>query len=70
MFVKKKQKMEMALSNFFKLKFEGYPLTLIGHTSGVLSVAFGKGNILASGSYDNSVKIWNAENGQLIIFHN
>ena len=37
-----------------------------GHTDWVESVAFGEGNILASGSYDNSVKIWNAENGQLI----
>ena len=37
-----------------------------GHTYWVLSVAFGEGNVLASGSYVNSVKIWNAENGQLI----
>ena len=40
--------------------------TLNGHTYSVLSVAFGQGNILASGSYDRSIKIWNAENGQLI----
>ena len=37
-----------------------------GHTYWVWSVAFGQGNILASGSGDRSIKIWNAENGQLI----
>ena len=41
-------------------------MTLNGHTDPVWSVAFGEGNVLASGSYDKSVKIWNAENGQLI----
>ena len=35
-------------------------MTLNGHTDWVESVAFGEGNVLASGSYDNSVKIWNA----------
>lgn len=35
-----------------------------GHTSRIYSVAFGKGNILASGSL--TIKIWNSTNGALI----
>ena len=41
-------------------------MTLNGHTDCVWSLAFGQGNILASGSGDRSIKIWNAENGQFI----
>lgn len=37
-----------------------------GHTKSVFSVAFVHGEILASGSGDNTIKIWNITDGQLI----
>jgi len=40
---------------------------LSGHTSGVNSVAFsGDGSKVVSGSSDKTVKIWSADNGELI----
>ena len=39
---------------------------LTGHTGPVNSVAFGEKNVLASGSGDNTIKIWNITNGQVI----
>jgi WD40 repeat protein len=39
---------------------------LSGHTSGVSSVAFsGDGSKVVSGSSDETVKIWSADNGEL-----
>ncbi len=41
--------------------------SLIGHNNGVWSVAFSPdGKVLASGSVDKSIKLWNVANGQLI----
>ena len=41
--------------------------TLIGHTGGVISVAFSpNGKRVASGSGDNLVKIWDTETGALL----
>ena len=38
-----------------------------GHSSGVRSVAFSSdGNTIASGSWDNSIKLWNPQTGDLI----
>jgi WD40 repeat protein len=40
-------------------------LTLEGHSGGVTSVAFSPdGKRIVSGSYDNTVKVWDAETGQ------
>jgi WD40 repeat protein len=40
---------------------------LSGHTEVVTSVAFsGDGSKVVSGSWDNTVKIWSADNGELI----
>ena len=40
------------------------PLTLKGHSGGVLSVAFSPaGKLLASGSTDNTVKLWDTDTG-------
>ena len=35
-----------------------------GHTSFVGSVAFGPGDLLASGSYDNTIKLWDMKTGK------
>jgi WD40 repeat protein len=41
--------------------------SLTGHSGAVWSVAFSpNGNLVASGSRDNLVKIWNAETGALV----
>ena len=41
--------------------------TLNGHTSTVTSVCYSpNGQYLASGSWDNSIRIWNTNNGQLL----
>jgi WD40 repeat protein len=40
---------------------------LSGHTSTVWSVAFsGDGSKVVSGSWDNTVKLWSADNGEVI----
>ena len=40
--------------------------TLNGHGSSVLSVAFDSNNILASGSSDRTIKLWNKNTGHLL----
>ena len=41
--------------------------TLEGHSSSVRSVAWSRdGQTLASGSYDNTVKLWNVQTGDCI----
>ena len=40
--------------------------TLTSHTSSVWSVAFSNTGLLASGSFDYSVKVWNPETGSLL----
>ncbi len=41
--------------------------TLVGHNSDVESVSFNPaGTIIASGSQDNTVKLWNMANGQIL----
>ncbi|GAB5593676.1 SCF ubiquitin ligase complex subunit cdc4 [Umbelopsis nana] len=39
--------------------------TLTGHTQSVRAIA-ARGNLLVSGSYDNSMRLWNIETGRLI----
>ena len=40
---------------------------LVGHTRGVTSVAFSQdGKHIASGSYDRTVRIWDAETGDAV----
>jgi WD40 repeat protein len=39
---------------------------LEGHSDGVLSVAFSpNGEILASGSHDNSIRLWDSSTGKV-----
>ena len=40
--------------------------TLSGHGSSVKSVAFDSNDILASGSYDRTIKLWNKNTGDLL----
>ena len=40
--------------------------TLSGHGSSVLSVAFDSNDILASGSSDSTIKLWNKNTGGLL----
>lgn len=41
--------------------------TLIGHSGGVTSLSFNQdGLVLASGSDDTTIKLWNTETGELI----
>ena len=40
--------------------------TLGGHGNWVLSVAFDSNNILASGSGDSTIKLWNKNTGDLL----
>jgi len=40
--------------------------TLIGHVDAVYSVAFDSNDILASGSYDSTIKLWNKNTGDLL----
>ena len=39
---------------------------LIEHEGGVWSVAFASGGILASGSEDKTIRIWNVDTGDLV----
>jgi len=40
--------------------------TLSGHGSSVLSVSFDGKGLLASGSYDNTIKLWNTKTGECL----
>ncbi|KAI8982589.1 WD40-repeat-containing domain protein [Pilobolus umbonatus] len=42
-----------------------FKFSLVGHTNSVRSVA-AHGNLLVSGSYDNSVIVWNLETGRMV----
>jgi len=47
---------------YWKRQFQRGHVTLKGHTSGVTSVAIsGDGKRIVSGSYDNTVKVWDAD---------
>jgi predicted Ser/Thr protein kinase len=49
---------------YLRRKTEGTPLTLRGHTNTVFSVAYSPdGTRLASGSFDGTVKVWDARSG-------
>jgi hypothetical protein len=54
-------------TKFWDLKTEKVILTFSGHSSGVSSVAFSAdGQILASGSWDKTIKIWHCEKPKLL----
>ena len=40
--------------------------TLEGHAEEVLSVSFNQNNLLASGSWDNTIRIWNTQTWSLV----
>ena len=40
--------------------------TLLGHRSNVLAVSFDTGHMIASGSADNTVKLWDKNTGNLL----
>jgi WD40 repeat protein len=40
--------------------------TLIEHASGVCSVFFDRNEMLASGSWDKTIKLWNKNTGDLL----
>ena len=51
------------LSNGFTQDYVRYK-TLIGHTAAVVSIAFSPdGKAIASGSWDNTIRLWNADTG-------
>lgn len=41
-------------------------ITLVGHTSAVVSIALLANGQIATGSQDRSIKIWNAQTGQMV----
>jgi len=42
-------------------------MTLTGHTYTISSLAYLGNNLLASASIDNTIKIWNIENGKCLM---
>jgi WD40 repeat protein/tRNA A-37 threonylcarbamoyl transferase component Bud32 len=53
---------------FLQRKYQGSLFILFGHTKVVLKVAFnGDGSRLASGSLDNTVRVWNVRTGQPLL---
>ena len=38
--------------------------SLLGHTGSVVALAFGANNLLASGSYDRTIRLWNVKSGE------
>lgn len=57
----------MPLSRNAHAKEKAEILIEVGHTSGVNARAFSPdGHHLASGSYDNTIRLWDRETGQLV----
>ena len=57
----------LILMGAFQTGRSGEPTVLLGHTDAVYDVVFSPdGKLLASGSYDNSVKLWRVTDGTMV----
>ncbi len=61
-----KLKLRLLLSKQFNAASDFLSSTLTGHGHVVRSVAFDNQGMLASGSFDNTIKIWKANTGELV----